>query len=148
MEEKSKTPENAKKKLRRLQDQLNSISKDMNEYKVILDEFGYEDQDIAIAGILSIKYGNTCDMLYAGMDKRFKKFMPQYKEYVENFKWAFDKGCIWSSMGGVEGTLDDGLTKFKDNFNPTINELIGEFDLPVNKMLYNLSQIAYKLLKK
>lgn len=148
MEEKSKTLENAKKKLRRLQDQLNSISKDMNEYKEILDEFGYEDKDIAIAGILSIKYGNTCDMLYAGMDKRFKKFMPQYKEYVENFKWAFDKGCIWSSMGGVEGTLDDGLTKFKDNFNPTINELIGEFDLPVNKMLYNLSQIAYKLLKK
>lgn len=37
---------------------------------------------------------------------------------------------------------------FKDNFNPTINELIGEFDLPVNKMLYNLSQITYKLLKK
>lgn len=37
---------------------------------------------------------------------------------------------------------------FKGNFNPTINELIGEFDLPVNKMLYNLSQIAYKLLKK
>lgn len=35
------------------------------------------------------------------------------KEYVENFKWAFDKECIWSSMGGVEGTLDDGLTKFK-----------------------------------
>ena len=35
----------------------------MNEYKVILDEFGYEDQDIAIAGILSIKYGNTCDWI-------------------------------------------------------------------------------------
>lgn len=63
MEEKSKIPENAKKKLRRLQDQLDSISKDMNEYKVILDEFGYEDQDIAIAGILSIKYGNTCDWI-------------------------------------------------------------------------------------
>ena len=34
-------------------------------------------------------------------------------------------------MGGVEGSLDDGLTKFKDNFNPTINEMIGEFDIPV-----------------
>ncbi|WP_081683631.1 peptidoglycan bridge formation glycyltransferase FemA/FemB family protein [Faecalitalea cylindroides] len=42
----------------------------------------------------------------------------------------------------------DLQSMFKDNFNPTINELIGEFDLPVNKMLYNLSQIAYKLLKK
>ena len=87
-------------------------------------------------------------MLYAGMDERFKKFMPQYKEYVENFKWAFDRGCIYSNMGGVEGTLDDGLTKFKDNFNPTINEFIGEFDLPVNKLLFNISLKAYEKMKK
>lgn len=141
------TPENAKKKLHRLEDQLRSVNKDLEEYKIIFKEFGQTDQEIAIAGILSIQYGNTCEMLYAGMDERFKKFMPQYKEYVENFKWAFDRGCIWSNMGGVEGTLDDGLTKFKDNFNPTINELIGEFDLPVMPILYHLSQKAYKIMK-
>ena len=86
-------------------------------------------------------------MLYAGMDERFKKFMPQYKKYVENFKWAFEKGCSWSNMGGVEGTLDDGLTKFKDNFNPTINEFIGEFDIPIYPFMYRLTQKAYKILK-
>lgn len=86
-------------------------------------------------------------MLYAGMDERFKKFMPQYKEYVENFKWAFDRRCLWSNMGGVEGSLDDGLTKFKDNFNPTINEFIGEFDIPVYPIMYRLTQKAYKILK-
>ena len=76
-----------------------------------------------------------------------KKFMPQYKEYVENFKWAFDRRCLWSNMGGVEGSLDDGLTKFKDNFNPTINELIGEFDIPVYPFMYRLTQKAYEILK-
>lgn len=141
------TPENAKKKLRRLQDQLNSAQKEVKEFEPMLEEFGHEDKEIAIAGILSIQYGNTCEMLYAGMDERFKKFMPQYKEYVENFRWAFDRGCIWSNMGGVEGSLDDGLTKFKDNFDPIINEFIGEFDLPVNRVLYNVSQFAYKKLK-
>ena len=70
-----------------------------------------------------------------------------YKEYVENFKWAFERGCSWSNMGGVEGTLDDGLTKFKDNFNPTINEFIGEFDIPVYPIMYRLTQKAYKILK-
>ena len=44
--------------------------------------------------------------------------------------------------------LDDGLTKFKANFNPTIDETIGEFDLPVNKSLYKASEMAYKLRKK
>lgn len=117
--------------MHRLEDQLQSLNKDINEYKKLFDEFGQEDKEIAIAGILSIQYGKTCEMLYAGMDERFEKFMPQYKEYVENFNWAFDRGCLWSNMGGVEGSFDDGLTKFKDNFNPTINEMIGEFDIPV-----------------
>ena len=30
-------------------------------------------KEITIAGILSIQYGNTCEVLYAGMDERFKK---------------------------------------------------------------------------
>ena len=47
----------------------------------------------------------------------------------------------------IEGTLDDGLTKFKDNFNPTINEFIGEFDIPVYPFMYRLTQKAYKILK-
>lgn len=140
-------PENAKKKKRRLEDQLRSAQKDKKEFEEVLEEFGDEDKEINIAGILSIQYGKTCEMLYAGMDQRFKKFMPQYKEYVENFKWAFDRGCLWSNMGGVEGTLDDGLTKFKDNFNPIINEFIGEFDIPVNKLLFKPSQWAYNWMK-
>ena len=147
-EEIKKTPENAQKKLRRLQDQYNSANKDVIEFDKMLEEFGNENKKIAIAGILSIQFGNTCEMLYAGMDERFKKFMPQYKEYVENFKWAFERGCIWSNMGGVEGSLDDGLTKFKDNFNPTINEFIGEFDIPVNKILFFPSLKAYDIMKK
>ena len=50
--------------------------KDINREE--FDEFGQEDKEIAIAGILSIQYGNTCEMLYAGMDERFKKFMPRH----------------------------------------------------------------------
>ena len=140
-------PENMKKKRRRLEDQLRSNDKDLKEFNEVIEEFGDEDKEIAIAGILSIQYGPTCEMLYAGMDQRFKKFMPQYKEYVENFRWAFERGCKWSNMGGVEGSLDDGLTKFKDNFNPIINEFIGEFDLPVNKPLFKLSEKAYTIAK-
>lgn len=140
------TPENAKKKKNRLNDQLNSARKSLKEYEEMIAE-GMPEGDVAIAGILSIQYGDVCEMLYAGMDERFKQFMPQYKEYVENFRWAFDRGCRMASMGGVEGTLDDGLTKFKDNFAPTIEEFIGEFDLPVNTLLYKPAKIAYEKVK-
>lgn len=142
------TPENAKKKLRRLQDQLTAAEKDIRESEPVLAEIGNEDRDTAIAGILSIKYGKQCEMLYAGMDERFKKFMPQYKTYVENFRWAFERGCAYADMGGVEGTFTDGLTRFKDNFAPVIDEFIGEFDIPVNRVLYGPVNAAYKARKK
>lgn len=140
------TPEHAKKKMTRINDQIRSTRKSLQEYEEMIAQ-GMPQSEVAIAGILSIQYGDTCEMLYAGMDERFKQFMPQYKEYVENFRWAFERGCHTASMGGVEGTLDDGLTKFKDNFAPLINEFIGEFDLPVNRLLYRPAKFAYELKK-
>lgn len=141
------TPENSVKKLHRLFEQRTSIEKELNEFSQIELTANESSDHIVIAGCLSIKYGNTMEMLYAGMDDRFKKFMPQYCIYVTQMQWAFDHGCKWCNMGGVEGSLDDGLTKFKSNFNPMIDEYIGEFDLPVNKLLYKSSQMAYKIRK-
>lgn len=94
------TPENAKKKLHRLEDQLQSVNKDINEYKKIFDEFVQEDKEIAIAGILSIQYGNTCEMLYAGMDERFKKFMPQSCHNIKNM-WKTLNGHLKEDVHGV-----------------------------------------------
>lgn len=137
--------EGAPKKLRRLTDIKNALAKDIQEFEQFANE--YEDTTV-IAGILSITFADTMEMLYAGMNDRFKKFMPQYYLYTENMKYAFAHGCNYANMGGVEGDLEDGLTKFKANFNPYINEFIGEFDLPVNTMLYHVSEQAYKLRKK
>lgn len=133
------------KKLRRLTDIKKSLEKDIHEFEEFEKEY---NETTVIAGILSIKFGNTMEMLYAGMNDKFKKFMPQYYLYTENMKYAFAHGCDFANMGGVEGDLQDGLTKFKSNFDPYINEYIGEFDLPVNSLLYGLSQWAYKVRKK
>jgi len=135
---------NSRKKMNRLQEQKVSIEKGIKEFEELNDD---KAGNKVIAGVLSIRFGNTMEMLYAGMNDRFKKFMPQYYIYVENMKYAFENGCDFCNMGGVEGDLKDGLTKFKSNFNPMINEFIGEFDIPVNKFLYKASQFAYKLRK-
>lgn len=133
------------KKARRLNDIKNALEKDIKEF----ESFDMQEEgNSVIAGILSIKFGDTMEMLYAGMDDRFKKFMPQYHLYTQNMLYGFENGCNFANMGGVEGDLSDGLTKFKSNFDPYINEFIGEFDLPVNSVLYGMSQMAYKLRKK
>lgn len=87
------------------------------------------------------------EMLYAGMNDDFKKFYPQYLLYPKVFSDAYDNGIIWSNMGGVEGSLDDGLTRFKSNFNPTIEEFIGEFNIPVSPF-YKLANGLYNLRKR
>lgn len=135
---------NSRKKLQRLKDIDASLSKSIAEFKSFKDKY---PNKTVIAGVLSIKYGKTMEMLYAGMNEDFKKFMPQYYIYVENMKYAFEHGCEYCNMGGVEGDLKDGLTKFKSNFNPMIEEFIGEFDIPVNKVLYQASAYAYKVRK-
>ncbi len=136
--------EGAPKKLRRLEDIRNALKRDIAEFEDIVKEY---PQRTVIAGVLSIRVEDTLEMLYAGMNERFKKFMPQYYLYTEIMKYAFARGCRFANMGGVEGDLQDGLTKFKANFHPHINEFIGEFDLPVNHLLYHASQKAYKIRK-
>lgn len=51
-------------------------------------------------------------------------------------------------MGGVDGDLQDGLSKFKLNFNPVVVEYIGEFDWPIYKFLYFLAMKLLKGVKK
>ncbi|MEX2805113.1 aminoacyltransferase [Streptococcus sp. H31] len=141
----SETGEHQKKRLTKLKQQEASVSKYITEFEDYVSQY---PDELIIAGILSVRFGNVMEMLYAGMNDAFKKFYPQYSLYPKVFEDAYNDGIIWANMGGVEGSLDDGLTKFKANFNPTIEEFIGEFNIPVNKWLYPLANYAYETRKK
>lgn len=140
----TKTEEHQKKRLTRLIEQKKSFEKYIEEFEEFVMKY---PDEVNIAGVLAIKFGNVMELLYAGMNDEFKKFYPQYLLYPQVFQQSFDDGVICSNMGGVEGSLDDGLTKFKSNFNPTIEEYIGEFDLNTY-ILSPLFMFAYKIRKK
>jgi serine/alanine adding enzyme len=42
----------------------------------------------------------------------------------------------YCDLEGVDGTLDDHLTKTKAKYNPVLLEFVGEFDLSINKFWY------------
>ena len=102
----------------------------------------------AIAGGIMIGYGNYCEMLYAGSNDDFSNFRPQYLLYYTQFQYAFNDGYSYVTMGGVDGDLQDGLSKFKLNFNPIVVEYIGEFDWPIYKFLYFLVMKLLEGVKK
>lgn len=134
--------ENQVKKRHNLEELNVSLTREMEELKEHLASSGSQ---VAIAGTLSITFGTTSEILYAGMDEQYKRYMPAYLVWFETIQECFNRGCLSCNMGGLEGTLKDGLIKFKANFNPTINEFIGEFNLPVNQLLFGLSEFFYKL---
>lgn len=138
------TKENQKKRITKLNEQKNSLLTFINELKELKSV--YHDE-VAISGILAIRYGDTMEMLYGGMNNDFKKYYPQYLLYDYIFQNAYLDGIRWVNMGGIEGDLQDGLATFKSHFNPKIEEYIGEFNLPTS-VLYHLSNFAYTLRKK
>lgn len=143
-ENKLKDESLGKKAYRKVNQTLNQARQELDSMHDILEKYNHEE---IIAGGLMVGFGKTCEMLYAGMNNDFRNFRPQYLTYMTQFSYAFSHGYDYVTMGGVEGTLDDGLSVYKANFNPIVNEFIGEFDLPVNKLLFQVSEKAYAKMK-
>ena len=126
----SKVQENIKEK-ERLEVERDFLQGYMNEGK----------SNIPLAATLSLEFGNTSVNLYAGMDDAFKRYNAPILTWYETARYAFERGMVWQNLGGVENHLDGGLYRFKANFNPTIEEYLGEFTMPTHP-LYPLLRLA------
>ena len=61
-----------------------------------------------------------------------------------------EKGIRHYDMFGVSSNAEDhtGITKFKQSFDPTLVEYIGEFDLPINRFWFTMFQdVAPKVME-
>lgn len=141
----AKLKENQVKKRHNLEELETSLTREIGELE---ESMAYSGDTAVIAGALAVTFGSTSEILYAGMDEKYKRYMPAYLTWYYAISECFVRGCKTCNMGGLEGSLNDGLIKFKANFNPTINEFIGEFDLPVNRLLLKASEYAYKMKKQ
>ena len=129
--------ENNKQEQKRLQEEMDFLSEKIAQGATI----------VPLSGTLVLEYGVTSENIYAGMDEEYRRYQPALLTWYETAKHAFERGADWQNMGGVENDLDGGLYHFKSKFNPTIEEFVGEFNLPTNP-LYHLSNLAYTLRKK
>lgn len=96
---------------------------------------------VPLAATLTLEFGQTSVNLYAGMDDAFKRYNAPILTWYETARYAFERGMVWQNLGGVENNLDGGLYRFKANFNPTIEEYLGEFTMPTHP-LYPLLRLA------
>ena len=96
---------------------------------------------VPLAATLTLEFGQTSVNLYAGMDEDFRRYKAPILTWYETAQYSFERGILWQNLGGVENALDGGLYRFKANFNPTIEEYLGEFTIPTHP-LYPLLRLA------
>ena len=105
---------------------------------------------VPLAATLTLDFGQTSVNLYAGMNEDFRRYKAPILTWYETARYSFERGILWQNLGGVENALDGGLYRFKANFNPTIEEYLGEFTMPTHP-LYPLLRLALdfrKILRK
>lgn len=94
----------------------------------------------------------TSEYLYAGNNLAFSKLNVSYGLVYDICKYSLEQECHFCNLGGINGTMDDHLTPFKSRFNAIVWEFYGEYDLPVNKLLYYpitwLLPLAKKIYRK
>lgn len=139
-----------KKDMQENENKVEFCEKQIKEAEEVKKEFG--PKPLAGATIVMMPTCNsgikTASFLYAGTNT---KILPTLK--ITNglmfyrLCYCLENGCDYCDLGGVDGSLEDHLSTFKSKFNPNVLELIGEFDLVINKLYYFVFNMGMNVLK-
>ena len=107
---------------------------------------------IILGGISFLIFGNEVLSLNGGTYAEFMHFNSAYNLHWEMVKYAIEKGYKKYNFYGIDGIFDEndpmyGLYLFKRGFGGQVEELIGEFDLVINKPYYFIYKTAFKSYK-
>ncbi len=120
---------------------FDELMKSFNDRSIVLS--AYQD-DILLSSCLLVRSQKTVEILYSGYDDDYKNTNSTYLLRYKAIEWAKQQHCEEFNFGGVEGTLDDGLSMFKLSFNPLITVYIGEFNVFPYPIISQLFHIMYQ----
>lgn len=103
--------------------------------------------DIPIAGIMPLTYGNKTWYLYGASSNEYRNLMPNYLLQWEAIKRAKAKNsCLYDFKGcSFKKGIPDGLYRFKKSFGTELIELIGEVNLEIKPLKYHLFKISKQI---
>jgi len=131
--------------------ELDDINNKIKEIKTLEKKYG---KKICLAGSMFISCGSELLNLYGGGYDEFMKWNAMYAIQWHAIKYAANNGYQTYNFYGIEGNFEKsnnpmyGVYEFKKGFGGQVVELIGEFDLIINKPLYYLYKFMFKCYKK
>ena len=130
--------------------EIERITKSQNHIKDLKFKYG---NVLTLGGILFLVYGNEVLSLVGGSYKEFMEFQSAYTVHFAGLKYAIENNYKRYNFYGITGIFDEnnplfGLYSFKRDFGGKVVELIGEFDLVIDKPMYTIYKLAFKTYKK
>ena len=150
VEEKLKeSPDSKKSKtaMKTVMKRINELQGKLDGIKKLKDEHG---DKILMASSMFIIYPNEVIYLYSGSFDHFMKYNPQYLIQWEIIKYTIKNKIPRYNFYGIDGDFSKdnpmyGVYEFKKGFGGEVIELVGEFDLIINKFIYNLYKLTFSL---
>ncbi len=143
---------NEKKYLQKQKEAEKEIERIQKNQKHIQELKEKHGEVLTLGGILFLIYGREVLSLVGGSYKEFMEFQSAYTLHFEMLKYAVENNYDRYNFYGITGIFDEknplyGLYSFKRDFGGEVVELLGEFDLIVNKPFYLLYKFAFKTYK-
>ena len=119
---------------------LESLYKRQEEAALLQKEHGHE---LGLAAAMFIFYGKEVVYLMSGSNDAYKKFKAPYALQWAMIQKAIEQGYTEYNFYGISGLFEPdqdgyGVFDFKRGFNAVVVELVGNFILPLNTMLFNV----------
>ena len=105
---------------------------------------------LTLGGILFLIYGDEVLSLVGGSYDKYMEFQSAYTVHFEGMKMALNNGYKRYNFYGITGDFNEsnplfGLYSFKRDFGGKVVELLGEFDLVINKFYYVVYKVSFRL---
>lgn len=125
------------------------IANDQKELERLQKDYQREGkEEVITCGILAVYNDALMELFYMGNHPDYMRMYSSYLLYASCLDRCVSLGITHCSFGGIEGTLDDGLTLFKSNWLMNVEEYIGEFNLVFRPLFYKAFISLYPSLLK
>lgn len=141
----------------KLERQLGELTRNLAAAQKRLDEassLAQHGEVIPAAVSLFVEHPQEMVYLFSGSVAEYKPFYASALIQHWALSRCLELGIARYNFYGISGVFDDpddegrGVLEFKQGFNGKVEELIGEFTLPVDKLRFGVKEFASKLLRR
>lgn len=134
-------------KLKEAERQIEGFNKRISDIEM------YKGKELYLSGAIYLAHGGKAWYLYGASEDFLRDAMPNFLMQYAMICDSIDLGCYLYDFRGVSGDLNPenplyGLYKFKKGFNGKFVEFIGEFDLVINPVIYNMFKYVFPKFKE